>query len=183
MDYELIAHPGALPNAALSIHVQAAISDYRQLVVNYELRGPINQIVVPSPVKYADRRDGLWQTTCFEAFVRGADERYLELNFAPSTAWAAYSFVSYRGEPARPPLDAPPIDIVHQPDLLSVAVAIDLSELELLMDLAQWRLNLTTVIEEQDGTKSYWALAHPADKPDFHDPACFVLELPAPTLP
>jgi hypothetical protein len=34
-------------------------------------------------------------------------------------------------------------------------------------------------LEEQDGTKSYWALAHPpGDKPDFHDPACFAAHLP-----
>ena len=43
----------------------------------------------------------------------------------------------------------------------------------------QWDLGLSAVLEEQDGTKSYWALAHPvADKPDFHDPGCFVARLP-----
>jgi len=36
------------------------------------------------------------------------------------------------------------------------------------------------VIEEHDGVKSFWALAHSADKPDFHDPACFLATLPAP---
>jgi hypothetical protein len=34
------------------------------------------------------------------------------------------------------------------------------------------------VIEEVDGGLSYWALAHPPGKPDFHDPNCFALELP-----
>ena len=34
------------------------------------------------------------------------------------------------------------------------------------------------VLEEQDGTKSYWALAHPAgDKPDFHAADCFAARL------
>ena len=37
-----------------------------------------------------------------------------------------------------------------------------------------------TVIEELDGTKSYWALAHPPGKPDFHHPDCFALTLAAP---
>ena len=42
-----------------------------------------------------------------------------------------------------------------------------------------WDLGLSAVLEEKDGTKSYWALAHPnADKPDFHDPACFAAHLP-----
>lgn len=43
-----------------------------------------------------------------------------------------------------------------------------------------WLAGLSAVIEEADGTLSYWALAHPAGKPDFHHPDCFVLELPAP---
>jgi hypothetical protein len=39
-------------------------------------------------------------------------------------------------------------------------------------------IGLTAVLEQTDGTKSYWALAHPPGKPDFHDPACFALEFP-----
>jgi hypothetical protein len=36
------------------------------------------------------------------------------------------------------------------------------------------------VLEEQDGTKSYWAIAHPdPDKPDFHHPDCFAAQLGA----
>jgi len=42
----------------------------------------------------------------------------------------------------------------------------------------QWDASLSAVLEEQDGTKSYWALAHPAEKPDFHAPDCFVARLP-----
>ena len=42
------------------------------------------------------------------------------------------------------------------------------------------KLALSAVIEELDGTKSYWALAHPPGKPDFHHPDCFALTLGAP---
>lgn len=38
-------------------------------------------------------------------------------------------------------------------------------------------LGLSAVIEEADGTKSYWALAHPAGKPDFHAAESFALTL------
>lgn len=41
------------------------------------------------------------------------------------------------------------------------------------------RVGLSAVIEERRGAKSYWALAHPAGKPDFHHSDCFALELPA----
>jgi hypothetical protein len=40
-----------------------------------------------------------------------------------------------------------------------------------------WELGLSAVLEENDGTKSYWALAHPGDKPDFHAPGCFAARL------
>ena len=43
----------------------------------------------------------------------------------------------------------------------------------------QWELGLSAVLEEKDGTKSYWALAHSSEeKPDFHEAACFIAHLP-----
>lgn len=51
----------------------------------------------------------------------------------------------------------------------------------LLPSATGWLANIAAVIEEADGTKSYWALAHPPGPPDFHHPDCFVLELPAPS--
>ena len=47
----------------------------------------------------------------------------------------------------------------------------------------EWLAAITAVIEEADGTKSYWALRHPAGKPDFHHPDCLALELPAASAP
>ncbi len=46
-------------------------------------------------------------------------------------------------------------------------------------DQAPLHLALSAVIEEKEGTKSYWALKHPPGKPDFHHPDCFALTLPA----
>jgi hypothetical protein len=45
---------------------------------------------------------------------------------------------------------------------------------------ADWRLGLTVVVEAVDGSKSFWALEHPAGPPDFHNADCFVARLPAP---
>ncbi len=44
---------------------------------------------------------------------------------------------------------------------------------------ASVRLGLSAVIEQTDGTKSYWALAHPPGKPDFHHRDCFAHQLSA----
>jgi hypothetical protein len=44
-----------------------------------------------------------------------------------------------------------------------------------------WRYGLNAVIEEEGGALSYWAIAHPEGKADFHAPACFAGELAAPS--
>ena len=44
--------------------------------------------------------------------------------------------------------------------------------------MSQSAMNLTAVIEEAGGVKSYWALAHPDGPPDFHNRDCFIAHLP-----
>ncbi|HKX21768.1 MAG TPA: hypothetical protein VJM81_00690, partial [Rhizorhapis sp.] len=59
---------------------------------------------------------------------------------------------------------------------LDVAVELDLAPLVPDLDRS---LGLSAVIEEQDGAKSWWALVHPSEKPDFHLRDCFALQLRA----
>lgn len=47
-------------------------------------------------------------------------------------------------------------------------------------NVSQLHIALSAVIEEVDGTKSYWALRHPPGPPDFHHPDCFALTLGPP---
>jgi hypothetical protein len=121
------------------------------------------------------RADDLWQTTCLEAFLRAADaDVYREWNFAPSGQWAAYDFTGYRADRTDPEIAQPPY--IRMEDnftwwALGATIAVDAE--------TKWQLGLSAVLEEKDGTKSYWALAHPmGDKPDFHDPVCFAAHLP-----
>src|SRR5207253_6068780 len=56
---------------------------------------PANRFVIPEDEP--GRADDLWQTTCFEAFLRRpGEESYREWNFAPSGQWAAYDLAAYR---------------------------------------------------------------------------------------
>ena len=57
--------------------------------------------------------------------------------------------------------------------------SLELDGLPSLPGDAPWRLGLSAVIEETTGRKSFWALAHPPGKADFHHPDCFAFELPA----
>ena len=177
----LVRHPDTPCRAIREITVSAARNEWHQLVLLFRLAGDITSLSIPSPVPYSSRRHGLWQTTCVETFAKPvAGSAYAEFNFSPSTAWAAYQFKAYR-QPIEPPrIDALPIDVEFTDDEMSISAAVDTSTISLLASDAPWQLALSAVIEESDGTKSYWALAHPPGAPDFHHPDCFQLTLGAP---
>ena len=177
MQVELVPFPG-MPHPDIAITVEIARVAEGMFVVRYSMGGDISSVRLPEPTRSASRQDDLWHTTCFEAFARTAGDAYLEFNFAASTNWAAYRFTSYREGREDLPIPAPHFDVDRLEDRVVVTVAVDTTEVADLNPEMPWRFNLSAVIEETDGTKSYWALAHPPGKPDFHHPDCFVLELP-----
>jgi len=102
---------------------------------------------------------------------------YTEFNFSPSERWAAYDFTSYRaGMTERPMPRSPVITPRRGGDVLFCDVAIPTAALPPL----PWRYGMTAVLEETGEVKSFWALAHAGDRPDFHDPACLAATLAAP---
>ena len=127
------------------------------------------------------RADGLWQTTCFELFVRpGEGAGYVEFNLSPSERWNVYDFTSRRkGMRERAMPREPECTMRKGTDMAIFDAAIPAAGLPPL----PWRCGFTAVLEEEGGTKSYWALAHSGDAPDFHDPACFLHDLAAPGAP
>jgi len=127
------------------------------------------------PVEAPQRRDGLWKTTCFELFVRAeGNGSYQEFNFSPSHCWAAYSFTGYRDGMRELSLE-PPV-IMTRRDVSGYSLSVEMELVEPWTPAT--RIGLSAVIES-DGTKSYWALAHPPGPPDFHHPDCFVLKPPS----
>lgn len=46
-----------------------------------------------------------------------------------------------------------------------------------------WEAGLAVVVEETSGALSYWALAHTAERPDFHARETFRYPLPVPYQP
>ncbi len=146
------------------------------LLLNYCLRGELPALALPAP-SVPRRADGLWRHSCFELFVRGAGgDAYTEFNFAPSRAWALYRFRAYR-EPAAPAADAiaPAIEVQRDAQLFELRVRLSRAVLPAASVL---QLGVAAVIETADGQLSYWALAHPAGKPDFHHADAFTLTLP-----
>lgn len=170
----LILHSDSRCDAVTAIEVEAERSPAGLLALRYVVRGEISELALPPPRPSA-RADELWRHTCFEAFVRSpGDLGYYEFNLAPSSEWAAYRFDGYRE-------DMRQADGIGSPRVETTSTD---GSFELLARLdppvdGPWRVGLSAVIEEAGGRISYWALAHPPGKPDFHHPDCFALELPA----
>jgi hypothetical protein len=178
MRRNLKLHPDSTCRAVTAIAADASRSG-ASLTLLYVVTGDIGALRVAA-MGTPGRADGLWRQTCFEAFIRPpAGEEYYEFNFAPSLQWAAYRFSGYRsGMRSAEELGGLRIEIESDAWRLELRVALSLSELPDLLPDAPYRLGLSAIIEEATGASSYWALAHPPGKPDFHHADCFALELP-----
>jgi hypothetical protein len=144
------------------------------------LGGPVAEIRIPVPAPHPQRTEGLWEHTCFEAFVapEGGDA-YWELNLAPSGHWNAYRFDRHRaGRRPEARARAPRVAVERASyGTLSLRAELDLAPLPELT-AAPLDVGLAAVLEASDGTPSYWALEHGAGaRPDFHRRESFVLRL------
>ncbi|MDR3527110.1 MAG: DOMON-like domain-containing protein [Rhizomicrobium sp.] len=173
MNRALRLHPECRRAAVSRIDVELRLSQPNQLSLRYVLSGTIDAIAWPAPAPAA-RADGLWRHSCFEVFVQPvADAGYSEYNFSPSTEWAAYTFDGYRS--GMRVLDVPTPMIIVQRDAMQFTLDAEITLPKAFA--APLRLALSAVIEERDGPLSYWALNHPAGKPDFHHADGFTLAL------
>ena len=173
------AHPACGSMALETIEVLLERLSPTNLRIRYEAIGNTADLVIPAPSAPL-RADNLWQTTCFELFLRGEHQTgYREFNFSPSGQWSAYDFRAYRDgmTQAHVPGD-PVIETKVEPGRLIVDARLSLN----LPD-EPYRLGLSAVVEERTVGKSYWAASHAGDSPDFHHPACFALKLPPAPAP
>lgn len=176
MHLDLAPHPASPPSGPpfkvwARVEHAAALGATATTNIWFGVSAPMERFVIPV-AEEAGRKDELWRTTCFEAFLRGPGGAYREWNFAPSGDWAAYDFTNYREGMTKAEIAQPPY--VRLEDnftwwALGATIAVDGD--------TDWQLGLSVVLEEQDGTKSYWALAHAAEKPDFHAAGCFTAKL------
>jgi hypothetical protein len=177
----LVAHPRTPGAAVYGIAAEVRFISPAVLFCDYTLHADMQQVRVPqrlggSPV------DGLWQHTCFEAFigVAGTDP-YYEFNFSPGGDWAAYRFGAYRGEAvAAVPGTAPQLQVYRNAERLELSATVHIGALSDLAEAPVLRVALTAVVEDDAGELSYWSLRHAAGKPDFHHAEGFVLELRSP---
>ena len=176
--FDLIPHPSCRPTLE-KVEVLIWREEW-QFDLDVRLFGSPLRVQLPTWVQSPGRTDELWRTTCFEAFIRpSGGEAYFELNLSPSGNWASYRFDSYRSGMREAKIIGHPDDDIWMENGIRMQDAMFDTSSEPELDRANgWDIGLSAVIEEIDGTKSYWALAHPAGPPDFHNAACFAYHLP-----
>lgn len=177
----LHCHPDTPSPVVVNIKAAVGWERGRTLNVVYTLNGVVDRLRIP-PRRPPRRADDLWQHTCFELFISAQnDAEYYEFNLSPSSEWAAYGFRAYR--------DASPIDSDDLEPKIAVQQAAATLELSAVLradrlpgiepKIRLW-IGLCAVIEDVNGSLSYWALKHPPGKPDFHHADNFALELVVP---
>ena len=179
MEMPLQAHPAHPAETVSAVTARILGADESWLRLRWRIDGAQSLVVPPFAGK--GRADELWQTTCFELFLMPGDgPGYCEFNLSPSERWAAYDFAGLRKGMSERPVEREPQGTMR---LGSSFAIFDAAIPHDVLPTFPAAANFTAVIEEEGEVKSYWALTHPAAKPDFHHAACFTAELAPPALP
>jgi hypothetical protein len=176
----LTCHPTTPTDGVRRLAARVARRGADALMIAWSLEAELARlrIPVPRPPRMAPR---LWEHTCLEAFVAGAGQAYRELNVSPAREWAIHAFERYRvGGQLDDPALAPAIAVRRLAGRLEVEAVLPLARLAPGDPRSALRVGLAAVLEDSDGRLSYWALRHPAGRPDFHHADGFVLRLAPP---
>jgi hypothetical protein len=152
-----------------TIQLQArAVWQQPELDLQLRLRDPQGLVCFPPATALIERRDGLWQFTCFEAFFSAPGaEAYWELNLAPNGHWNAYRLSGYRtGLQPEASLMELPYNLQRRSGELEIRLRLDLHAL--LPDPTDLDLSITSVLAFEGLGCTYWALHHSGSEPDFH---------------
>ena len=177
----LTCHPQTRTDVVRGIAAHVGRSPGGTLAIEFVLDADLRRLRIPPPHTSCVVH-GLWEHTCFEAFIALENSRrYHEFNFAPSGEWALYAFQSYREiAPLPDETVVPEITVRCLADRLELDAVVRLDSLSAVHATSPLRLALSAVIEDDSGSLSYWALRHPPGKPDFHHPDAFALTTEAP---
>lgn len=176
----LKCHSGTATAVVHRVFANARVMRDGGIAFTYLLEGDLSRLCIPSWVT-GGRADGLWQHTCFEAFVAAPGAAgYREFNFAPSGDWADYAFARYRERIPVANTHGPEVRVHMGEGRLEVDAIVTREQVPEDVSGAGWRIGLSAVIEDDGGVLSYWALEHPPGKPDFHHPDGFALALQPP---
>lgn len=152
---------GAFKPTRTGVRLRFQLGDPEKIVVNTLRDGTWDAASVA-------REDGLWKTTCFEAFwAEPGSAAYWELNLSPKGAWQLYRFTAERTpQPPQANDDYALLSLRTTPTEL-------ICELRGPADNAL-EVSLCAVIETAEKA-FYYSTHHAGPHPDFHRRDSFVL--------
>lgn len=118
-----------------------------------------------------ERKIGLWEGTCFEAFIKDPkSERYLEFNFSGTGLWNCFYFEE-KGQELKEhvSLQISSHRFISRPRKRIFSFSIPKKDIDFLMSNHQLDIGLSTILMDDDEHKEYFSIKHLKDKPDFHD--------------
>lgn len=150
------------------------------LAIRYELRGPLETLLIPAGEPSPRRRDELWKHTCLECFLAvPGNPRYWEVNLSPSGDWNLYALSGYRsGLSPEGRIETLPITVTRGERHLELEVRLDLAGMPPSQEPLE--VALCAVLEQRDGSLTHWALVHGGAGPDFHRRESFLIHLDRP---
>lgn len=167
MNYNLISFEGESP-FEVSLNLK---TDQQYLTLTYKVSGDIDSLSLPPIEGNPSRRIGLWETTCFEFFIKNSSsDDYFEFNFSPSTQWNVFIFHQIRGPLAEwETNEAPLFSLNDSPDSLQYEVKLPWSLFpEGFIEERMMLFSPTTILNLNNGQKYHFANIHPDGKLDFH---------------
>ncbi|MCU0551486.1 MAG: DOMON-like domain-containing protein [Leptolyngbya sp. Prado105] len=145
-----------------------------RLRLHYDLFDEFSEVVIPA-AHSPQRRNNLWQTTCFEFFLGVQNSpQYWEFNLSPSGDWNVYRFESYRtGMQEELTLTQLPFEF----DAIEKSCTIDFDLSPIIQADQLLNVSITAVIQTLDEQITYWAIQHCGAEADFHLRESFVLDI------
>lgn len=175
--YELVPFKVSSQSSKIKIFAEAFKAN-SELSINFIIEDK-SKIILLTDEQQGVRKNELWKSTCFEAFLGPAgSEDYFELNLATGGSWNFYNFDSYRNpseareEKRVTKIGFKKINEDHGITRLEVIVPIQSLNLK-----GRLELSLNSVIEFKNKEKAYFAIKHVSDKPDFHQRDSFICNL------
>ena len=153
------------------------LRSFNQLWLKLNLHGELDQLFLPPMRGIPSQKDQLWESTCFELFMADHQtSRYYEFNISPTGDWNVFEFSDYRkNKTTMTDIFSPSIErSLYDSQNIQYSIGIPIfNEVKFFK-----KIGVSCVLKTLSGETHYWALDHPQQTPDFHDPRSFTINLP-----
>ena len=154
-----------------NIEIESSLVLTKQKIkVSFVVKGVSEEYIFPN-IESLKRADELWKATCFELLLADDSEAYYELNFSSSLSWNFYLLDSYRAEPKE-------VELLEEP---MISCEYKNNEFHILFELESKEINfekfksynIATILLTKEKERTFWAIEHLGNKPNFHNKESF----------